>query len=121
MTTDGANEHDPTDPVTRGRRGAEDLLGRIQSFADDDPRLHAGVEHFQRAAREVISASRALLDLAEELVEDPGAVRSVAGFVGEIGDVAGLLGARRPRSHVRSSDGEPSDDDEPPVQRIPVS
>ena len=118
MTDD---EVPPVDAVARGRRAAEDLLGRVQAFADDDPRLQAGVEHLQAAAREVISASRALLDLAEELVEDPGAVRAVAGLVGEFGDVAGQVGrfARRPGASG-GPDGDGPDDD-PPVQRIPVS
>ena len=111
---------DTADPVARGRRAAEDLLGRVQSFADDDPRLRAGVEQLQVAAREVIAASRALLDLAEELVDDPGAVTSVVGMVGELGHLAGRqarswTGSARPRA---SSD-DPGD--EPPVQRIPVS
>ena len=33
-----------------------------------DPRVAAGLEHLQRAAREVIAASRALLDAAEDIV-----------------------------------------------------
>lgn len=86
--------------------------------ADDlasDPRVQAGVEHLQRAAREVIAASRALLDVAEELVEDP---RGVAG----IAELLGSLAARAPRPGAagRSGDDDGGDDD-PPVQRIPVS
>ncbi len=80
-----------------------------------DPRVQAGLAHLQRAAREVIAASRALLDVAEELVDDPNAA---AGLVDALASMAGRL----PRS--RSSDGaadEGEPDDEPPVQRIPVS
>ncbi len=110
------------DAVARGRRAAEDLLGRVQAMADDDPRVQAGVETLQQAAREVISASRALLDLAEELVDDPGAVRAVAGFVGEMAGAAGGLGAVRDRRRPGDDlDGDDDPDDDPPVQRIPVS
>ena len=78
-----------------------------------DPRVQAGVDHLQRAAREVIAASRALLDVAEELVEDP---RGAAGLA----DLLAGLAGRVPRP---SHDGGDDDGDggEPPVQRIPVS
>lgn len=88
-----------------------------------DPRIEEGVEHLQRAAREMIAAGRALLDVFEEMVERPEAVRDIVGVVGSIGDLAGRA-ARRPtgthgRGPSRATDGE--DDDDPPVQRIPVS
>lgn len=91
---------------------------------DLDPRLQAGLDHLQRAAREVIAASRALLDVAEELVDDPKAAAGVVDLLGSLGAVA----ARRARSGVRHDAGGPAagadpddGDDEPPVQRIPVS
>ncbi len=78
---------------------------------DDDPRVQAGLDHLQRAAREMIAASRALLDVAEELVEDP---RAAAGIVDLLGSVANRRG--------RGAPAAPDDDDgDPPVQRIPVS
>ncbi len=80
---------------------------------DQDPRLQAGLEHLQRAAREMIAASRALLDVAEELVEDPSAA---SGILDLLGSVAGRAG------RVAPSDPASDDpDDDPPVQRIPVS
>lgn len=80
--------------------------------AADDPRVQAGLEHLQRAAREVIAASRALLDMAEDLVDDP---RGAAGIV----DLLGAVVDRRARpAPARDAD---DDDGEPPVQRIPVS
>lgn len=81
-----------------------------------DPRVQAGVEHLQRAAREVIAASRALLDVAEELVDDP---RGAAG----IAELLGSLAARAPRpgGASRRSGDDAGDEDDPPVQRIPVS
>ncbi len=91
----------------------------------DDPRVQAGVEHLQRAAREVIAASRALLDVAEDLVDDPDAARQVANLLAPIGDLAARIGrpaGPRPSSGNRRGDDEPGDEDgEPPVQRIPVS
>ncbi len=81
---------------------------------DDDPRVQAGLDHLQRAAREMIAASRALLDVAEELVEDP---KAAAGIVDLLGSVAN----RRPRAAASERSDDAGDDDDPPVQRIPVS
>jgi len=80
---------------------------------DLDPRLLAGVEHLQRAAKEAIAATRALLDVAEELVDDPRAVRGVLGALGTVTSAASSL-AERGRNRG-------PDDDDPGVQRIPVS
>jgi hypothetical protein len=86
----------------------------VTGTADEhDARLQAGLDHLQRAAREVIAASRALLDVAEELVEDPKAASSIVDL---FGSMAGRVERRAPRTDVESDDG-----DDPPVQRIPVS
>ena len=77
--------------------------------------FQAGVEHLQRAAKEAIAATRALLDVAEELVDDPRAMRGVLGALGSVADAAGGLAGRG-----RAGRG-PGDDDDPGVQRIPVS
>ena len=82
-------------------------------WSDQDPRVQAGLEHLQRAAREMIAASRALLDVAEELVEDP---KAAAGIV----DLLGSVAPRRARGAAAPSSADGPDDD-PPVQRIPVS
>lgn len=37
----------------------------------DDPRAAEGVEHLQRAARELLQAARSFLDVVEDVVEDP--------------------------------------------------
>lgn len=83
-------------------------------MGDEDPRVQAGLDHLQRAAREMIAASRALLDVAEELVEDP---KAAAGIVDLLGSVAN----RRPRASSPEHDDPEGDGDDPPVQRIPVS
>lgn len=91
-----------------------------------DPRVQAGLEHLQQAAREVIAASRAFLDVAEELVEEPGAAGGLVDLLGGLagprglGALAGLAGRGGPR-RAGSGDDLDEPDDEPPVQRIPVS
>ncbi len=80
---------------------------------DQDPRIQAGLDHLQRAAREMIAASRALLDVAEELIEDP---KAAAGVIDLLGSVAGRRGASKADPFLSEDP-----DDEPPVQRIPVS
>ena len=79
-----------------------------------DPRVQAGLDHLQRAAREMIAASRALLDVAEDMIDDPKAASGLLDLLGTVGDLAGRVA--RPAS-------QPDDDDhdEPPIQRIPVS
>lgn len=75
----------------------------------------AGLEHLQAAAKEVIQATRSLLDAAEELVEDPAAVQSLVGTITAVAQAA----AGRLRGH---GDGEGGDDeDDGRVQRIRVS
>lgn len=102
----------------------------------EDPRVQAGVEHLQRAAHEVIAASRALLDVAEELVDDPGALRGLLDVVGTMGERLGRQAARVTRLPVDGPDADLDADDwdgwdgdlggddgrdDPPVQRIPIS
>jgi hypothetical protein len=79
-----------------------------------DDSVQQGLEHLQAAAREVIQATRSLLDAAEGLVEDPSALQ---GLMGTIGAVAQQAAARL------RSDAEPGDDDDDGdghVEPIPV-
>jgi hypothetical protein len=68
----------------------------------DEPtdRAAEGLAHLQTAAREFIQAARAMLDVAEELVDDPGTVKTVADAVGGIVRVAAQAG----RNVVRNDD-----------------
>ncbi len=91
-----------------------DPLGRLRDLADNEPRVQASLDHLQRAAREMIAASRALLDVAEDMIDDPKAASGLLDLLGAVGDLAGRVA--RPASP--SAD---DDDDEPPIQRIPVS
>jgi hypothetical protein len=42
------------------------------------------IEHLQNAAVEVIKATRSFLDLAEELVAEPGHLLGLAGLIGDL-------------------------------------
>jgi hypothetical protein len=81
-----------------------------------DDKVHDGIEHLQAAAREVIKATRSLLDAAEELVDDP---RSVQDLVATITSVAQAAAARL-RTPGANPDGK-DDGGDGQVQRIRVS
>jgi hypothetical protein len=76
--------------------------------------LSEGVEHLQAAAKEMIRATRSLLDAAEGLVEDPSALQGLLGTLGSVASAA----AGRLRSDLHGA-GDP---DEPGhVQHIDLS
>ena len=102
----------------------------------DDRRTTEGVEHLQAAARELLGAARAFLDVVEEVVEDPERVSSAAHGVSDLlrtglglgrraqpweraawaGD-AGDADAPEPSQGADTSWwDEPFDDDEPAVE-----
>lgn len=84
-----------------------------------DTHAREGVEHLQAAAREVIKATRSLLDAAEELVDDPAAVQ---GLVGTIASVAQAAASRlRANSAGAHASNAPDDGDDGHVERIRVS
>jgi len=77
-----------------------------------DDKVHQGIEHLQAAAREMIQATRSLLDAAEELIDDP---KSVQDLVGSLTQAAQVAAARfRPGASAE-------DDDDAHVQHIKVS
>lgn len=78
----------------------------------DDPRTREGVEHLQTAARELIAAARAFLDVAEDAVADPAAVQDWARTAGDIWQT--IVG-----STATEPDGHDSGDDAR-VEHIPV-
>jgi hypothetical protein len=63
----------------------------------DEDRAREGIEHLQAAAREMIAAARALLDVAETLVEDPAAAATIVAAVGSVAKAAmqGFAGGDR--------------------------
>lgn len=84
-----------------------------------DELARASLEHLQAAAREVIQATRSLLDAAEELVEDPQAVQSLVGSLASVAQAA----ASRLRTTGGASGNEDGDGDDGDgtIQRIKVS
>jgi hypothetical protein len=93
---------------------------------DVHERARQGIEHLQAAARELIEAARAALDVAEELVNDPESVASLAGVVASVGDLTRRVsgaGGWAPAGGRGSHAGTgTADRDEPParVERITV-
>lgn len=77
-----------------------------------------GLEHLQAAAREVIAATRSLLDAAEEVIEDPATVQQVVHSLAGLAQVA----ARRLRHEAPDAEagGEPGPTDGT-VERIRIS
>ena len=73
---------------------AEQRDGERDGLAD-------GVEHLQTAAKEMIRATRSLLDAAEGLVEDPAALQGLLGTLSSLASAA--AGRFRP-------EGRPGDD-----------
>lgn len=97
---------------------ADPQEGGSEDRSRGDERLPPGVDALQSAAREAIAATRALLDVAEAMVDDPdlaermsSIVRAASGAASRAARAAGASGARR--------DDGPDDGDG--VQRIPVS
>jgi hypothetical protein len=80
----------------------------------NEDKAHEAVEHLQAAALEMIAAARAVLDIAEELVQDPGPLLSV---VAALGEVAGPL-VHRARQAADADEAPPR---APRVQHIRVS
>jgi hypothetical protein len=68
-----------------------------------DRRAADGLGHLQSAARELIQAARALLDVVEELVDDPATVGVVTDAVGSVVRQAARVGRQ-------AAGGAPSDD-----------
>ena len=106
---DAGHEQDPQGP------GPDDR-------SEQDTRPPPGVDALQAAAREAIDATRALLDVAEALVNDPemaerfgSVVRAATGAAARAARAAGSpTGSDTARGSERPDDGDDG------VQRIPV-
>jgi hypothetical protein len=89
----------------------------------NDDRTREGLDHLQAAAIEAIAATRAFLDVAEELVRQPEALGEVVRTV----QALALTALRReepsaPAPVAAERRERPDDDDGPsPVRRIHVS
>ena len=94
-----------------------------QDVPMDDRRTTEGVEHLQAAARELLSAARAFLDVVEEVVEDPEKVSNAAQGVSDLLR-SGLGLVRRPEPWERSAwadDGADEGADAEPAGRVDTS
>ena len=101
-----------------------------ETTAGASARARQGVEHLQTAARELIEAARAALDVAEEVVNDPETLASLAGSLATMGDVARRVtgaggwpppGAGSARHDDDGAGADDGDGDAPRVQRITVT
>ncbi len=97
--------------------GLTDISGELSPAAQ--ARAREGVEHLQTAARELIAAARAALDVAEEVVNDPESIATLAGTLASVGEVARRVGGLA--GQATSPGWETPVDDEPRVQRIRVT
>jgi hypothetical protein len=102
---------DPTDPTESTERSdgrVDDAAERVAGIASE--RAREGLEHLQAAARELIAAARAALDVAEDLIDDPETVSSMAGAAGSVGDMVGdLVRSVLSPSRPAGGDRDPSD------------
>jgi hypothetical protein len=79
-------------------------------------RARDGIQHLQAAARELIHAARALLDVAEDVIDDPAAIATLVGALSALGHAA------RDRATVPpDDDGEAWDGPGATVERITVA
>ncbi len=95
------------DTAGEGRESSLRASGGDESEHDVlDARAAEGLAHLQSAARELIQAARAMLDVAEELVDDPATVTVVADAMGAVVRTA----ARTGRKVLAGADGPTGDD-----------
>jgi hypothetical protein len=87
-----------------------------------DARARQGLEHLQAAARELIGAARAVLDVAEEVLDDPDALAGLAGMAATLGEVGRrVTGAGTRPAPGGGADARRGPGAEPRVQRITVT
>jgi hypothetical protein len=107
-------------PGVSANGGAENGGDGPSGVTDKHDRAREAVEHLQAAARELIAAARAALDVAEDVVDDPDAMVSLAGLVTGLGDMARrVTGGGWPPATSRSP--EPEDERQAKVERIRVT
>lgn len=98
---------------------ADDTAEPATSTVAQD-RAREGIDHLQNAARELIAAARAALDVAEDLIDDPDTMASVVGAAGQLGGLGDLVRNLLPTARSRREAEPFAAADEPAVQRIEV-
>jgi hypothetical protein len=88
--------------------------------SDTNEGVGGSLEHFQAAARELIAAFRSVLDVAEELVEDPDSVKDAFGAFANLArqaarQAAGFAAGAGGSGGSGTSDGNDAKD---PVEHI---
>ncbi len=95
---------------------ARDHGARDQDARDQDPGA-AGVEHLQRAAREMVAAARSFLDAIEKVVDDRDALKEVSatvtGLAATVGETFNEAVRGRPATWADAAWSEPDDGDGP--------
>lgn len=86
-----------------------------------EDRAADGLDHLQRAGRELIAAARAFLDVAEDVVADRERVAEVVAFVGTVAEAAGDAAGDAVRGARRAATDEPPGPSSPHVEHIQVS
>ena len=101
------------------------MMGRV--VGDDGDARADGLDHLRAAAGELIQACRAVLDVAEELLDDPATVSAVADGLGSLLRGAADLGRRATGDFVSRTGGhhdggtdDGGEGDTSRVQRIKV-
>ena len=92
-------------------------------WTDPPPPRPPGVDALQAAAREAIEATRALLDVAEAMVDDPDVAERLGSIVRSVGSVAARAARTAGAAAGRDSRGHGSDEDDDGggVEHISVS
>jgi hypothetical protein len=95
----------------------------MEADANRPDRAREGIQHLQAAARELIHAARALLDVAEDVIDDPAAIATLMSALGAMGDAARRRAAATTATSAADEDGEGEVGavPEPTIERITVA
>jgi hypothetical protein len=97
----------------------------MEADANRPDRAREGIQHLQAAARELIHAARALLDVAEDVIDDPAAIATLMSALGAMGDAARRRAAAAATTATSAADGDGEGEvgavPEPTIERITVA
>jgi hypothetical protein len=98
----------------------------MEADANRPDRAREGIQHLQAAARELIHAARALLDVAEDVIDDPAAIATLMSALGAMGDAARRRATAAATTAATSAadgdaEGEVGAVPEPTIERITVA